>query len=377
MNFAQGLGNRVTETTVRSEPQPDFTKSWRPFSHAEVLDSMSIALADAGLEVGAKEYSLRKPVDEPEAGSKMLACWELKEKQSSIGRGISIINATDKTAAISIGWYERIFICSNFCFKMELASVLFRRHTGRLSKEEILYDAKEALKLLMPKFEALKSWHESLKATRLNAQQAALLTVAAMKRSILPSAKFPSFYDCFIGEASRKYEDARGTLWGWHAAATEIMNENSLLTMVDKQHRLNYFLDYEAPIVLKKGKDYEIDLRKIEQAGFAQYKADQASFKAQLKEGSDAIKANFHELNLKRKPKELAALPAPIAPIIEEQKHEPLPKTTAEFTERVQEILSSPAKKLPSSKKAINAMLADERKKQTAQKKSSKKSKKH
>jgi hypothetical protein len=365
MVHAQGLGNRVTETTVRSEPQPEFTRSWRPFSHAEVLDAMSIAIVDAGLEVGAKEYSLRKPLDEPEAGSKMLACWQLKEKQGSIGRGISIINATDKTAAISIGWYERIFICSNFCFKMELASVLFRRHTGRLSSEEILYDAREALKMLLPKFESLKKWHEALKLTALNAQQAALLTTAAMRRAILPPAKFPSFYDCFIGEASRKYESERGTLWGWHAAATEIMNDNSLLTMVDKQHRLNYFLDYEAPIVLKRGEDYEIDLKAIERAGFEQYKEDQANFKAQLKENSAMIKSNFHDLNLKRKPKELAAP-------IEEQK--PLPKTAAEFTERVQEILSSPAKKkLPATTKEIKEMLAAERKKSEAQKKSAKK----
>jgi RNA polymerase-binding transcription factor DksA len=178
--------------------------------------------------------------------------------------------------------------------------VVFRRHTGGLSYEELLYLSRESLALLLPKFERLSAWHASMRETRLTGAQAALLTVAAMKRSLIPPARFPAFFDSLGGEASEKYGDDRGTLWGWHAAATEIMNENSILTIVWKQDQLNYFMDQEAPALLARDADGSFELtdgslRAIEQDGFVAYKGRRATERAELSAASAVIKRGYEE----------------------------------------------------------------------------------
>lgn len=290
MTNSQNLnaGNRVTEAIVRAEPRPEFTNSWHPFSHGEILDAMGIAVKEAGLEVVNKEYSIRPD-------SKMLAAWEVKSSEKKFNFGISILNAIDKTHSVTLGAFEKIFICSNFCFRLEWERVMFRKHSGLLQIEEIIFLAKESLGLLIPKFQSLKAWHDGLLKTELTAAQTSLITFAALKRGVLPPARFESFYDMLAGSGS-KYRDEAGTLWAWHGAATELMNDNSLLTIVHKQDRLNYFLDYEVPQILKGSSQKTIDLVAVEKAGFAAYNAARTEKKAEASENYKEIRQKFIEV---------------------------------------------------------------------------------
>jgi hypothetical protein len=292
------LANRVEEAIVRAEPAPAFTKSWHPFSHAQVLDAMAEAVAERKLEIVKKEYSLQTNAQHV---GRMIGCWEIAGPDGrGYNHGLSILNATDQTSAVVLGAYEKIFICSNFCFRMETEKVVFRRHTGGLTYEELLYLSRESLGLLLPKFERLSAWHAAMRETRLSGAQAALLTVAAMQRALIPPARFPAFFDSLGGMASEKYGDDRGTLWGWHAAATEIMNENSILTIVWKQDQLNYFMDQEVPILLARGSDGSFELthdslKAIEQEGFVGYKGWRAMERAELTAASAEIKRGYEE----------------------------------------------------------------------------------
>jgi hypothetical protein len=259
---------------------------------------MGEAVTERKLEIVKKEYSLQTNA---ERVGRMIACWEIAGPEGrGYNHGISILNATDMTSAVVLGAYEKIFICSNFCFRMATEKVDFRRHSGGLTYEELLYLSRESLALLMPKFERLSAWHARMREIRLSGAQAALLTVAAMKRSLIPPARFPAFFDALGGMASEKYGDDRGTLWGWHAAATEIMNENSILTILWKQDQLNYFMDEEAPTLLARGSDAGFaltdgSLKTIEKEGFATYNAKRQQERIELSAASAEIKKSYEE----------------------------------------------------------------------------------
>lgn len=228
---------RVSERIVRSEPRPEFTDSWHPYSHAEILDVMKGACQKRRIEIVRKEYSIRK-------NSKMFGVWEVNIGHADFNFAIGIRNSIDKTHSVGLCAGERVFVCDNLVFSGEF--VLFRKHTSRLDDSELEMIADEALESVYFKFEELIDWHESLRKIHLSREQAALLIVAALKKEVIPPSKYPQFHDLYFGE-DRKYTD---TLHGFHGAATELMRDNNLLTIQRKNDFLFRFLKYEAPLLI-------------------------------------------------------------------------------------------------------------------------------
>jgi hypothetical protein len=226
---------------------------------------MVVATKAAGLEVVKKEYSIK-----PSAS--MFATWEL-----SVGSGkethfgILIINSINKSHSVILSAYEKIFVCSNFCFRVEQEQVMFRRHTGMLELEEIQYMAIESLKALVPRFNAISSWREDLKKRPISIAQATLMAAVATQRHIIPPTQLNQFLDLYQGRES-KYNTQKGTVWAWHGAVTELMNDNSVPTIIGKQDCLNYFIDYEVDPLLKLSSHPTIDLKaEVESKGYAVY----------------------------------------------------------------------------------------------------------
>lgn len=290
MTFRTDLA-RVTEEVVRAEPRPEFTETWHPFSHAEILDAMGMAVEQSSLTVVNKEYSIRQ-------NSKMFAAWELETKEKEFNFGIGIMNSIDKTHSVWLTCFQKIFTCSNFVFRIEHHRIVFRKHTGQLELVEIVYLAKEAITRLIPKFQELKRWHVEMKGIELDSRQSSLLTIAAMKRDLIPPAKFQLFDELYQGSATKYLP----TLHGWHGAATELMNSNNLLTITWKQDRLNYFIDYEARLLLSSVKGAIIDFKAIEKTGFEKYQIERVARKEETKKIAAEIKESFKES--KKKPKE-------------------------------------------------------------------------
>ena len=292
LSVSKGVTERVTESVVRAEPQPTFTESWHPFSHAIVLDAVAAACKKFNLTIKRKEYSIRK-------NSKMFASWEVRSaagilmtQEKEFDLAIGIRNSIDKTHSVGLCAGERITVCDNLMFSGDF--VIFRKHTGRLEIEEIVFYAEEALEALLPKMNEFHDWHEKLKAIKLTYDQASLLTVAAMKQDLIPSSKFPQFYDLFYARESRYAT----TLHGWHGAATEIMRENSLLTIQWKNERLNKFIDYQAPVLISKA---ATNLEWIEESAEKQFQKDKAARKATAREQLSDIRQRAQDLKFKKK----------------------------------------------------------------------------
>ena len=142
----EGSTRRVTELEVRKEPKPEFTPTWSPYSHAEVLDSIGSACTQLNINIVRKEYSIRK-------NSKMFGVWEVNLGHQEVNFAIGIRNSIDKTHSVGLCAGERVFVCDNLIFSGDF--VLFRKHTSRLELEDLTILAKESLELLYFKFEEL------------------------------------------------------------------------------------------------------------------------------------------------------------------------------------------------------------------------------
>jgi len=343
LSVSKGVSERVSEQVVRAEPQPAFTESWHPFSHAIVLDAVAAACKKFNLKVMRKEYSIRK-------NSKMFASWEVRStsgilvrKEKEFDLAIGIRNSIDKTHSVGLCAGERITVCDNLMFSGDF--VIFRKHTGRLEIEEIEFYAEEALDALLPKMNHFHKWHEKLKATKLTYDQASLLTVAAMKQDLIPSSKFPQFYDLFYVRES-KYAN---TLHGWHGAATEIMRENSLLTIQWKNERLNKFIDYQVPILLTGYKDLEY----TEELADKQFQEAKGVKKVAARAMLTGIRKKAKELKISKEKKKAA-------PKRSEKRRETISRSVEEDTKKKQKC--APTKKSKSIVKCpfCNATIVSE-----------------
>ena len=53
-------GRRVKEEIVRSVDRPDFTETWHPFTHSDVLDAAYEAIQKIGMKITEKIFSLSR-----------------------------------------------------------------------------------------------------------------------------------------------------------------------------------------------------------------------------------------------------------------------------------------------------------------------------
>lgn len=233
---AGGTTARVSERVLRQVPAPLFTPTWRPFSHGDMLDSLAVACKEMNLSVTRKEYSMTK------SGSRFFGVWELKEKQNKEAIcAVGFRGAIDKHFAHGLCVGERVFVCDNLVF--DSSFVLFRKHTGQLTKEELVFIAMEALKTALPRYDDLRRWHRSLRATKLTDQEASLLMVAAMRKELIPPLNYPRAHELYFGKDT-KYTP---TLHGFHGTVTELYKDQSLLGIQYKNAELNQFIQHEAP----------------------------------------------------------------------------------------------------------------------------------
>jgi hypothetical protein len=71
------------------------------------------------------------------------------------------------------------------------------------------------------------------------------------------------------------------------------MNDNSLLTIADKQDRLNLFLDYEAPLLLRRVSEREVDFDAVTREAFQHYQVDKRKTGSDMRDANREIKERF------------------------------------------------------------------------------------
>ena len=245
--------NRVTEAELFAVPEPAFTKSWHPLSHEKVITSVVKACGEHKLKIGRREYGATKDM------KRFFGVLEIENGHKEFNFSVGLRHAIDKTMSIGVCAGKRTFVCDNLMFSSD--TVVFRKHTGQLSVEELTIIASEAIKAVLPQFDELHGWHAALMGVGLTASQAALLTVAAMKENLFPPSKYPQFHDLYYANDT-KYTP---TLHGWHGAITEMYQERTLVFMQEYDSRLKRFIDYETPVLLKQGKTVNVDFEAIEE----------------------------------------------------------------------------------------------------------------
>lgn len=229
---------RVSEEVVKSVIQPEFTKTWHPYSHAEVINILEKARKDLDLRVVHRQYSLAKE------GQQMVGAWgiDTNKKKGSAGHHIyqAIIfrNSTNKSFSFGIAGGTDTWVCENLM--MVGRYVEFRKHSGRLDVPELQKAVFDGIAALKPRMKQTLAWHEAMHLVKLTSHEIRALAYDAIQDQVISKHRIPEFHNLLFGETHR-YDPTE--LFGFHGAATEIMRNvnlanGSVQIKQDRLHRL-------------------------------------------------------------------------------------------------------------------------------------------
>lgn len=218
---------RVSEAEVKAVVAPERTRSWNPMPHGTIIDALDMAVEKHGLAIKNKEYTLAAN------GNKLFGSWDIDSGKSDRNWAFGFRNSIDKSMALGMTAGTNILVCSNMCFSGEY--IQFRKHTGGLTMDELIWMADKAIEVTMQKSIEFDGWHQGLKEIELTSAQAKCFAFDCMQEGVFPPSKFKAYIEACTEEI--QLTRAR-SLYTYHGAVTRLHRDSSLFNVADSTRKL-------------------------------------------------------------------------------------------------------------------------------------------
>ena len=217
-----------TEDEVRAVPTTEWTRTWHPVSHAQLLDALAHACNETGLSVRDRGYSLNA------SGTQMFGVWVLDVQMAGLDWTVGFRNSTDKRLSLGICAGTRVLVCDNLAFAGEYVEM--QAHTSALTLWGLQEMALIAMEKLILRLSEYSEWQQGLKQIVLPEQTWKSAVFDVMECGALAGKDFRAFLSACVEEQS--LAQARGeavrSLWVLQGGATRILRGESLLSQSRK-----------------------------------------------------------------------------------------------------------------------------------------------
>ena len=221
----------MTRNELVAVPTPAETPSWRPISHYDAIENITQEIMSTGLGIKSEDFEVNKN------GSQMFGNFVLDQGENGINWTVGVRNSHNKLFSLGIAAGTHVIVCSNLVFSGEFVD--FRRHTQKLTNEEIRVLSHNAIRSVIEKAEQSVSHQLAWKETEMSEQDMKINTFDAMAQGILPPAQFDRF--CTGLNEERKLNG--DTLYSFHGGMTRTMRNSSLFTISNRSRKLNNFME--------------------------------------------------------------------------------------------------------------------------------------
>lgn len=128
MLYAEKGTESVTPGELELIPAPLATDTWKPVSHARVLDMAVTTLSRMGFAITSMDLITAK------GGAQFFGVLDLhSEVSEDITLAVGVRNSTDKTLSAALCAGERVMACSNLAFASEVS--ISRKHTAYVERD--------------------------------------------------------------------------------------------------------------------------------------------------------------------------------------------------------------------------------------------------
>jgi hypothetical protein len=213
---------RITRNEVMAIKSPEYTKTWSPISHYEVIRSLDAVMKEKGVGIRKESYSVKND------GKNMFGTWVLDIEKNGKLLQVGFRNSISKNFAVGICAGVYVIACSNMQFRGD-AFIEFRKHTSGISYEELLRIEYKAFDQVIEQGNNLIKWQESLHKFKLDDNKLKCITYDALDQGIIPPNKFKAFQDAHTAELEL-VKSKNGNLYTFHGAVTRMNNSLNLFT---------------------------------------------------------------------------------------------------------------------------------------------------
>ena len=215
---------RVGEDVVAAVPAPPFTETWHPYSHAEIIQSLVLAVDDIGVGVRDRQYSINK------SGTRCFSCWDLDLGDSKTGFSVGWRNSIDKSMVLGFCSGTRVFVCDNLALSGSYTA--FKVHNASLTLETLDLFVKESLKDIIAKKDEMLAWQNGLQDVWVPRQDYKALVYDMVERDVFSGGQIQNYLRCLDAEKKIRRGhvlDGCTTLYNIHGAATRLMRGWNML----------------------------------------------------------------------------------------------------------------------------------------------------
>lgn len=222
---------RVEEPAVMAVKPPEYTKTWHPVPHRDVLFALSSACRSKGLDVVKKQYSMSGD------GAKMFGAWCLGSGDNDgIGYALGLRNSINKSLGVGICAGTNVFVCDNLAFYGKF--IKFRKHTSGLDFDELCEISDEAIDGAVIEMKKMVDWQNELKEIWLSTNEQKSFVYDLIGNKILPGSKFNRYHEA-LAEERTVNPDLAENLYPFHGAMTRLMRDWNLLAVASANRKLN------------------------------------------------------------------------------------------------------------------------------------------
>lgn len=217
---------RCSEQKVLSIPSGEYTKTFHPIAHSEVVHALDGACHNHGIRVLNREYSLNQ------SGTRMFGVWNLDLGNGEIGFALGFRNAIDKSMAVGVCSGTNVFVCDNLCFSGTF--IAFRKHTSGLTDQELLRIADDSLGGAIIEMEKQHQWHKTLHEVWVPKHDRKGLVYDMIDNGVISGGQFNNYHKALDEELSLRRGrslDGCHTLFNMHGAVTRLLRGENLLSV--------------------------------------------------------------------------------------------------------------------------------------------------
>lgn len=237
---------QMTKAELASIPAVPYTETWHPVHHAEVIETVDKALEERNLPVNNMSIEVTK------GGKDMFANYYLPtDFHKTDGHAdqivIGIRNSMAKRFALGCVGGNSVMNCSNMCFWGDWEE--HRRHTNGLTEVVIYEFLRRAIEGSITRSDTFRDWFKGLANHALTLEARKVLTYDAIEKGVLAPSQWNKFHDAYAEELKSNRDGSVENLAHFHGAATRVMREGSLPTVMDRSRRLNTMIEAKlAPV---------------------------------------------------------------------------------------------------------------------------------
>jgi len=215
-NLSHHQSELVSYDQLSQYSTPDPTRTWRPITHVELVDTLKEALSEFGHTIDREQFAVARE------GKRLFATFDLANLIGDGAQGLSIglRHGNDKSLSVQIVGGCKVFVCDNMVFSGDMTT-LKHKHTPRWTLRDSIHVALDSFESKRTDF---GNRIAALQGRELSDDQAKGLLVDAVIKGACPERIFKDVYANYFTPDQDRPDCLARTAWALHNSFTRALH---------------------------------------------------------------------------------------------------------------------------------------------------------